>query len=116
MTYNSDVQFIDIQLDKSGKDKLKAWFDKLPTEFDPVSALMELGYKITISWDKQNRCYACFLVPVGEKHQNAGCILSSRAGDWVKAIYSAYYRSEILKKGNWWVAPREKGSPDDWDL
>jgi hypothetical protein len=77
---------------------------------------MTLSYKVTISWDKQNKCYACFLVPVGENHKNAGCILTSRSNDWVKAVYSAYYRSEVLKKGNWFTTKKDRGTPDDWDF
>lgn len=116
MAYNSDVQWIDIQLDKALKEKLKAWFDELPAAFDPMADLMNKDYKVSIGWDKRNNCYACWLVPIGEKHRNAGCILTSRSNDWVKAVYAAYWRSEILKKGNWWVAKKEAGTPDDWDL
>jgi len=116
MAWNSDVQWIDIQLDEAQKKKMRTWFDTECEKFDVMHALTGLNYKITISWDARNQCFACFLIPLGEKHPNAGCILTSRSNDWVKAVYSAYYRSEILKKGHWWVGPREKGAPDEWDI
>jgi hypothetical protein len=109
-----NVQFVDIQLDKAGKEKMQQWFDKLEPEFDPLAALLNLDYKVTVSWDGQNTCFCVYLVPIGSRHRNADCILTARAGSWIKAIYGAYYRSEVLKKGNWWVSKKENGISDDW--
>lgn len=108
------VQFIDVQLDEKGREKLKAWYASLTDQETLVDELLSEGYKITMSWDTRNQCYSAFLVPSSEKSPNWGMILTARSGNWYRAVVALYYKHKLMLKGDWRPLKKKEAVPVDF--
>lgn len=83
--------FVSYTLSKEQKADLKKTaftFDEMDSQ---MLRLAEEGYKITFRDDDFNDCKACWLIPTGDKHPNAGMILSGRGSTPLKALKQAMY-------------------------
>lgn len=106
--------FVDPNLSESEKKELKATPFTI-TDFDNFLArLFETDYKVTLSVDKKNGTYAAWLIPQGEKHLNAGMLLSGRGSTPHKAIKQALFKHYRMFDGGFWGAGGALG-PDAMD-
>lgn len=63
--------------------------------------VVQAGYKVSVSWDKDNSCYLALMMPAETTHDNAGWILSARSSEPVKAIKQLFYKHFTLLKEDW---------------
>lgn len=75
----------------------------------------EADYKVTLSFDDYSSSYAAFITPKGEKHSNAGYILTGRGSSPHKALKQAYYIHSSVFGGDWssWTVQRRGEEIDD---
>jgi len=106
------TQWIDITLTKAEKDALKKAYNDETTQVNALELVLADGLKISLSYDEKNECYACFLIPVGDDHINAGCILTARSDEAWKAVFAAWYKHERVLKKDW--RPRGGKKADDF--
>lgn len=93
--------FVSYTLSKEQKAELKKstfTFDQMDSE---MLRLAEAGYKITFRDDDYNSCKACWLIPTGDNHDNAGMILSGRGSTPLKALKQAMYIHYQVFDGQW---------------
>lgn len=110
-----DAKFINYSLSVEQKAELKkAVFtaEDMESLFDKVT---EADYKVSLSYDTYNSCFACFITPKGEKHQNAGLILTARGSTCLKAFKQAMYLHYQLFAEDWtdWYEPTGRDPIDD---
>jgi len=97
----SDVKWVNLDLTLKQAAHMKETY----LEGDKVLAdwqnLLDSHYKVTVAEDLYNKCYSCYVIPVGDEHPNAGFILSARGSDFMKAVRGALYRHYALFDGVW---------------
>ena len=114
LRYN-DVVFISFPLSDEQKSTIKHT-EFLQEDFDnALIHLCEENYKITFSYDDYSSAYAVFITPKGDKHKNAGFILTGRGSSPTKALKQAYYVHTVLFDGDWsgWKDERRNADLDD---
>jgi len=87
----NDVKFVSYNLTKDQTKELKAMPYELADIDTTFLRLLQEGYKVTFRWDEYNQCYACWLIPSGDTHDNAGYILAARGSTPIKALKQAGY-------------------------
>lgn len=93
--------FVSYTLSKEQKAELKATQFTLEQMDSQMLKLEEGGYKITFRPDEFNSCHAAWIIPTGEKHPNAGMILSGRGSTPLKALKQAMYIHYQVFDGEW---------------
>lgn len=111
----NDVVFISYPLSKEQTDEIKRASWDLDDLDNALITFAEQDYKVTTSYDDYSSCYACFITPKGDKHRNAGFILTGRGSSPHKAIKQAYYVHVSLFDGDWsgWRDDRRNAEIDD---
>jgi len=106
--------FVSYTLSEDQRKELK----KTLFSFDEIDSqmlkLLEEDYKITFRPDTFNKCHACWLIPAGDKHSNAGMILSGRGSTPLKALKQALYIHYQIFDGEW-GAWRDTSKGEDID-
>lgn len=74
--------------------------------FDEVESLLvkllEQEYKVSVSFDNYNHCFAAWLLPQGTAHVNYGLILTGRGSTPLKAVRQALYKHFVIYEGHTW--------------
>lgn len=100
---DNGISWVNYTLSAEQKSELKS------QSFDADGALIRLteeNMKVTLAYDDFNECYSCFLIPKGDDHRNAGCILSGRGSTPIKALKQAAYMHWQIFDGDWSDARR----------
>jgi len=92
----SDVKWVNIDLTVAQADHMRQLYSDVDKLLNDWQNLIESGYKVTVSEDKWNKCFSCYVIPVGEAHPNKGHILSTRGSDFLKAVRGALFRHHVL--------------------
>jgi hypothetical protein len=111
----NDVVFISYPLTKEQTDEIKKAIWDIEDLDHALITLAEQEYKTTTSYDTYSSSYACFITPRGDKHINAGFILTGRGSSPHKAIRQAFYIHAVLFEYNWsgWKDERRNTEIDD---
>jgi len=110
----NDVKFVSYNLTKDQIKELKSMPFELADIDTTFLRLLQEEYKVTFRWDDYNQCYACWLIPSGDKHVNAGMILSGRGSTPLKALKQALYIHYQIFGGEW-GAWRDTSKGEDID-
>lgn len=94
-------QWISVDLTEKQRADMRARFAENSSVNDALLTLIEQGYKVTLSWDKFSKCFACYVFPVGDEHANSGHILSNRGASPFAALKGAVYRHFVVFDGDW---------------
>ena len=97
----NDVQFVNWSLSADEKSACKAWLNEQGDMDSAVSALIEAGYKITVSWDKYRLCYTASIVPTPDARSNQGYILTGKGSTALKAAKQALYIHYHVMDQDW---------------
>lgn len=111
----NDVVFISFPLSQEQKDEIKAAQWDLEDFDNAAIKLTEENYKVTLTYDEYSSAYAVFITPKGDKHYNAGFILTGRGSSPHKALKQAYYVHTVLFERDWsgWKDDRKGEAIDD---
>jgi len=111
----NDVVFISFPLSEEQKSEIKIAAWDLEDMDNALITLAEQDYKTTTSYDDYSASYACFVTPKGDKHKNAGFILTGRGSSPHKAVKQAFYVHMVLFEGDWtgWQDTRRTADLDD---
>jgi len=95
-----DAEFINLELDADQRSEFKAFRVDVESINDALSEMVEDGYKITVRYDDRNECHAAFaFAPDG--HDNAGYILTGRAGTGLYAVAELLFKHAVVMGRNW---------------
>jgi len=97
----NDVVFISYELTKQQREHLKGTEWLMEHNDQALSSLLEQEYKVTFRWDNYNECFACWIIPPGEKSPNYGYILTGRGSSPTKALKQVFYIHEVLFERAW---------------
>jgi len=106
------VQWIDVTLTKVEKEALKKAYNDHENTPDILTEMLADGLSIKIAHDERNDCVSVFLLPVGDEHVNAGCIMTARSDEPWKAVFAAWFKHKRILKGDW----RPRGGKKDDDF
>lgn len=108
----SDYTFVEIRLTQADKDAFKAWASSNASDgIDLLAALVNSGYKLSVSWSDYNDCYTASLTGTEENGPNYQHVMTSRSDDLYEAIMIALYKHyELCPDGEW---PTDK-QVNDW--
>ena len=111
----NDTVFISFPLSEEQKQEIKRVTFNLDDVDSAVIRLCEENYKVSFSFDEYSSAYAVFITPKGDKHRNAGFILTGRGSSPHKALKQAYYVHTSLFDGDWsgWKDERRNADLDD---
>lgn len=111
----NEVVFISFPLSGEQKEEIKAAQWDLEDMDNATIKLNEENYKVSFSYDEYSGAYAVFITPKGDKHHNAGFILTGRGSSPHKALKQAYYVHTVLFEGDWsgWKDDRKSAEIDD---
>jgi len=70
---------------------------------------------VTFNFDERNNAFGCWFLPQGEKHVNAGFILTGRGSSPIKAFKQAAFKHYTLFDTLWgeYAAPNNADEIDD---
>lgn len=97
------VEWVDMSLSKAEGDTMRKVYDDGEKVYADIERILDSGYKLTLSADEYNDCMACYIIPKGDDHVNAGAILTARGSDVWKAIRGALFRHYHLFNGDKWT-------------
>jgi len=89
---NDDVKWISTTLTEQQTANMKRLFPTWGEVGLQLQNLVDDGYKYTVSIDKYNKCYSCYVFPIAEDNPNHGAILTSRGNSVYSALRGAVYR------------------------
>lgn len=99
----SGVKWVDISLSVAESKAMKEAYAQGDKLSDDLERIIDSGYKITLSADTYNECFACYIIPKDEKNPNFGMILTARGSDIWKAARGALFRHYVLFQGDKWT-------------
>jgi len=111
----NETVFISFPLSDEQKKEIKNAVWDIEVCDNAVLQLCEENYKVTFSYDDYSSAYAAFITPKGDKHINAGFILTGRGSSPHKALKQAYYVHTQLFDRDWsaWKDDRRTADLDD---
>lgn len=78
-----------------------------------LDALLEEGYRVTVSFDDFNQTWQATVSTVDKSHDNAGIFLVCRGSTWQKAVRQASWATGALTENNIpWERLLVKQKPD----
>lgn len=108
----NDFTFVEIRLAEADKDQFKAWAkNNTDDSLDLLSALVNSGYKLSVSWSDYNDCYTASLTGVEENGPNFQHVMTSRSDELWEAVMIALYKHYVLCPNGEW--PTDKQA-NDW--
>lgn len=99
----TNVRFVNIELDKRQQQEVKAQPWSLDAFENAMLNAFEAGYKLSIRRDERNKCYAAWLIPPEQGHENSGYILAGRGSTPSKAVKQLIYIHDAVLEGVWGV-------------
>lgn len=97
----NDVTFVNWTLTADEKTSCKQWLLDQGDMDNAISALIEAGYKITVSWDKYRACYTSSIVPTADAKSNQGFILTGKGSTALKATKQALFIHYHIMDSEW---------------
>lgn len=95
------ARFVRSELTAQEKEHVKSQeysWDDIP---EHLNALVEAGYKVSISADKRSDAVAVWLSPIEESNSNYGFVLSARGPNVLAALAVAIYKHYTKFDGVW---------------
>ena len=86
----NETVFISFPLSEEQKQEIKRVTFNLDDVDSAIIRLCEENYKVSFSFDEYSSAYAVFITPKGDKHRNAGFILTGRGSSPHKALKQAF--------------------------
>lgn len=94
------AEFVNINLEDSQRQELKAQNFDMKGFDDVLTVLFEGNYKLTIRFDAKNDCFAAWIV-APDAGPNKGCILAGRGSTPSKAVKQVLFIHFRLLDGKW---------------
>jgi len=105
-----EVDFVRCELSKSERDDVQKWDKDGVQTWDTVTRLVEDGYKLSVSADKQHNCVGAYLTsPKTQDGKRQKC-LGSRGPDILGALRSLAFKHVVKLDQDW-----ANGTSADWD-
>jgi len=106
-------RFVRSELSNQEKEHVKAQnyvWDDIP---ENLVALVEAGYKVSLTNDLKSNAYAVWITPTDEDNLNHGFTLSARGPTLLAALSVAFYKHFTKFDGVW---PKDDNNPyrDQW--
>lgn len=93
--------FLDCRLDDYHLSQLDAWHPK-PTEiWTAVDALIQAGYRFTLSYNKNTKVATCTIIDDDETRKTGGNAIASADTDGANALKMAIYKHCIMLENSW---------------
>ena len=102
-TKANDLVWINYDLTKQDKEKLKKYFAEDDSEFQALEAAINTGHKLTVGYDGFAKAFAAYLFPGPNNSINKGMALSARGSTASSALRGLLYRHFVIFEGSWRV-------------
>jgi len=95
--------FVEIRLDEKEKAAFKKMYaDKAQELLGVVPELLSSGYKLSLTWDENNKTYIASITCKAPLDPNFNYIMTSRAGDPWEAVALGIYKHQFMcDDGDW---------------
>lgn len=98
--YNSDSEFINLELDQKQTAAYRAWRQDAELVINLWTELVEEGYRVNSKYDDYSSACAVFIIP-DPGSSNMGYILTGRGGNPYRALSEAIYKHYEILHGDW---------------
>lgn len=95
------TRFIDIPMAGVTVDDINSEYGDGTSVGAGVDGLVRAGYRIGISFNGQTQSYIVSLTCRDEHSPNAGCTVTSHAGDWWFALAVMCYKHYVVAREDW---------------
>lgn len=104
-------EFVSVNLTEDEKKKFKSVYSESPQEFfNQLDGLLKNGYKVSLSYDKQNNCVLASMTGKDPLSPNFNYVLTSRAADaWESLALSLFKHFHVCDDEDWGGDTREDG-------
>lgn len=101
---NSDAAwtaFVDIPVPSDAWEDIQATFGTEEALYEGMAKLMEDGYRVGFSYNRQNDAVICSVTCRNAESENAGLTFNSFAATWPEALATSLYKHCVLTQGHW---------------
>lgn len=102
-TKKPDVAWVNRDLTKQEKERMKKAYPDAQTVFDALDALVNTGHKFSVGWDGYANCYAASAFPTPNNSLNRGMALTARSTTIMGTLRGLVFRHFNIYEGNWRV-------------
>jgi len=81
---------------------------------DAVSAVVEEGFKLSVSWDERSDCAGVYLTAPKDRYGSLATCLSARAPSVVQALAVLFYKHFEKLGEDWSSGLKGEGKRDQW--
>jgi len=93
--------FLDRRMTEGELDELDAWKPKPLDIFSTVDAMIQDGYRLTLSYNKQTKLASVTIIDDNNSRTSGGYALSNADTDGALALKMAVYKHTVLLNSNW---------------
>jgi hypothetical protein len=105
-----DYWFVELELSTEDQERFLVWETEHTIGLDDLDYLLADGCKISFSVDPNGHGILCSASQQGSEHENAGGILTGRAGSATRAAAVLLYKDVVVcNSGSWAQARHERG-------
>lgn len=108
------VVFVQCELDKATKEKVKNLDPKLEQTMDGFDRLISDGYKISFAPDKYHDCVGVFATIADNQHHHYGQCLTARGPNALMALKVLVYKHFTVLGENWGTPVAQEKHRDEW--
>lgn len=106
-----DISFAEIVIPDGKRAEAKKVVGDITADLERVlDAYLTEGYKFSIKYDHNNRCYQCSMTCDAVRHPNKGKCLISRSDSWLEAIGLCIYKTQVLAPNGVWPERSERSN------
>lgn len=96
---NSDVQYLNVDLQKDNRDALLKWLESDIDLFDAIEKAIDTGLKFGASWDAYNECTQAQFTKLPQKAGELTVVLVGRGGDLTQAMQALIFKYQVILQG-----------------
>jgi hypothetical protein len=105
--------YVDIKFDDAMKKEFRKWVATNPAVFDLLDEYGENSYRVSVTYDTENKCHQASMTNYDTHSENAGFVLVGRGSTTYLAILQCLYKESAIAKGSWIGFVTSRAA--DWD-
>lgn len=113
---DSDVLYLECDLDKAEKANLIEWVKEQRDYFDFIEKCVDSGLRVSLAFDSYHECFMCSLSkPLTTDGKTKTAVLVGRGGNLLQALQAAMYKHTVMLEGDWEDLGRKNARKEtDW--
>lgn len=92
-----ETKFASVRLSSDELAKFDTWYEKsFPDFWELLTVHLSAGWKLSVTWDKENDCFIASSTNHAEKSVNYRTCVTSRDNEWFGAVMMNVFKCHVL--------------------